>query len=445
MQAENKKYWLKSGSHSLLNNIQGLLFGFGGFYFLVRLLNKHDFGIWSLFVATTTIFEMARNGLVQNALIKFLAQSPEEEKPDVISASFFLSGLITLACMIINICLAGYLSRIWHDPVLVAMFYTYTVVYFLNGCLSQFQFVEQANLGFAGTLLSTSLRQGGFFLFVLGAFILKRPVSLISLVYVQGLSTMAGALVQYGYIRKQLVFSRSIHRAWIRKLFNFGKYAFGSSISGILTGTINQMMLGAMLSADAAGVFNVANKIMNLAEIPTNAMGIIVFPQSSKRFEKYGADASKYLYEKSVGTILALLLPCLLFLYLFPGFTVRFIAGKNYLDTIPIIKLTVIICLFPPFSRLFGTIVDSMGRPKLSFYMILLFTLIELALNYFLIPVYGIMGAVYATLIANVLFFIAIQILLVKEISVNFLNAFVYAGRFYGEFYRAYVKPVLKK
>ncbi len=60
---EHKLYWLKSGSYNMVLNIQALLFGFGGFYLLVRMLDKHHYGIWTLFVAITTIFEMARNGL----------------------------------------------------------------------------------------------------------------------------------------------------------------------------------------------------------------------------------------------------------------------------------------------------------------------------------------------------------------------------------------------
>ena len=63
MNDSNKHYWFKSGSYTLMLNIQQVLFGFGSFYFLVRMLDKQSFGIWTLFVATTSIFEMARSGL----------------------------------------------------------------------------------------------------------------------------------------------------------------------------------------------------------------------------------------------------------------------------------------------------------------------------------------------------------------------------------------------
>ena len=62
MHADNKNYWFKSGSYNLILNIQSLVFGFGGFYLLLRTLDKHSFGVWTLFVATTTIFQMPETG-----------------------------------------------------------------------------------------------------------------------------------------------------------------------------------------------------------------------------------------------------------------------------------------------------------------------------------------------------------------------------------------------
>jgi len=172
---------------------------------------------------------------------------------------------------------------------------------------------------------------------------------------------------------------------------------------------------------------------------------VIVFPQSSKRFANEGHDAIKYLYEKSVGALLAFLIPSLLFLFLFPGFVVHIIAGGNYGETIPLIKVSILSCLLNPFSRLFGTILDSIGKPKVNFIIITLFTVVELMLNYIMIKGYGIIGAVYATLLANIIFFVVMQTILRKELKVNFLNTFIYAKRFYPEFINSYLKPLFKR
>src|SRR5579859_1498570 len=412
MTTPNRRYWLHSGFLSLMINFQNLLFGFGSFYFLVRELDKHHYGIWSLFIATTTIFDSARSGMVQNALIKYLSDHSKKEHPAILTASFYLSGGLMLLCMIANIGLAGYLAHIWHDQGLINLFYAFNIVYLLQGILYQFQWIEQANLSFKGVLITSIIRQGGFFTYVVLAYFLRWPLSLISLVWVQAGCAFVAMLIQYLFVADELVLAKKPDLAWVKKLFNYGKYVFGTNISGILTGSINQMMLGAIVSADTAGAFNVAVRITTLTEVPTNALGTIVFPQSAKRFAADGKDAIKYLYEKSVGTLLAILIPSLGFLFLFPGFVVHVIAGNQYPETIPVIRLTVLYCLLTPFTRLFGTIMDSIGKPRLNFIIIVLFTIVELILTWFFIIAFGLLGAAYATLAACILFFIVMQLIL---------------------------------
>jgi lipopolysaccharide exporter len=443
MNDSNKHYWLKSGSYTLMLNIQQLLFGFGSFYLLVRMLDKQSFGIWTLFIATTSIFEMARSGLIQYSLIKFLSESPEQEKPKIISASFVLSGILMCICIAVNLSIAGYLSRLWHYPGLLPMFIVFNVVYILQGVLAQFQWIEQAHLRFQGILITTMIRQGGFFLFILFSFILHKRISLITLIYAQAVCTGIGACTEYFYVRNFLSISFHLHLDWIRKLFGYGKFVFGTYISTVLSGSITQMMLGTMLSPIAAGSYNVAIRIVNLTDIPTNALGAIVFPQSAKRFATQGIDAGKYLYEKSVGTIVAILVPLVIFVFCFPGFVVRIVAGTHYGEAVPMVQFIILTCLFSPFDRFFGVILDSIGRAKLNFIIIFLSITLTLLLNYILIARIGIMGCIYGTLTIDVLIFIIRQILLYKILNVNPLSPFIYAYRFYPEFIRNYIKPLL--
>jgi lipopolysaccharide exporter len=445
MKDTNKLYWLKSGSYSLILNILQQLFGFGSFYFLVRMLDKESFGIWILFLATTTIFETARGGMIQNALIKFLSESPVEEKPKIISASFVLTGILMGVCIIVNLSIAGYLSRLWHYPGLVQMFILYNGVYILQGFLSQFQWIEQAYLRFQGIMITTMIRQGGFFLYILINFIFDFHISLLSLIYVQAVFTGMAAMVEYFYVRNFLVISYHWHAAWVRKIFSYGKFVFGTSMSAIVSNTLNQMMLGTMISVDAAGSYNVAMRIFMLSDIPNNALGAIVFPQSAKRFATQGIDAGKYLYEKSVGTILAILIPPAIFVFCFPSFVVRVIAGVHYGESAHMVQLLILTCLLGPYERFFGVIMDSIGKAKLNFMMILGVTVTIFTLNYFLIGRYGIMGCIYGTLTADIIIFVIRQILIYKILHVNALNPLIYAYRFYPEFFRNYVKPLLGK
>jgi lipopolysaccharide exporter len=445
MGTEKLHYWLKSGAYNLAQNVQSLIFGFGGFYLLIRLTDKESYGIWALFLATTTIFETARSGLIQNALIKFLSAAPKEEHQEIISASVFLNAVLMIIALIVNFAMAGFLARLWHYPALVPMFYAYSFVYIGQGALSQLQWIEQANLSFAGVFLSGVIRQGGPFVYILSCAIFHFNLSLLTLVYATFISTFLATALQYFFVRNYLTPLSKPDMQRVKDLFNYGKYVFSTSISVVLIGTINQVMLGTIMTPAAAGSYNVIARITNLTDMPINALSTLLFPQSSKRFASQGAESGKYLYEKSVGVSLALTIPALLVVGLFPQFVLRIIAGSKYLDIAPLLYIVAVGSLFTPFNRLFGTILDSTGKPQVNFIIVVLFALTESVLTYYLIIAFGLGGAIYATNISGALFFAIMQIILHRYFKVNFLNAFRYAAKFYPEMVDNYVKPMLTK
>lgn len=434
-----RNYWIKSGFLTILQNLSGVLFGFGGFYLLVRLLSKHDFGAWTLFMSTVTILEFARNGLVGNALVKYLSSSEHNEHGDIISASMGINLVVTALCVIINLVFAKFLSTLWETPELMNMFYLFNFVYIITGILSIFNCIETANLNYKGIFITTVLRQGIFFGYLGAVFLFGWKISLISLVVVQIISAGGATLCGWLYVRKYWHYTKKVSREWVRSLLNYGKYAFGTTVSSILSSNVDQMMLGALLSPMASGAFNVAVRITNLVDIPTNSLAAIVFPQSARRMATEGPEAVKYLYEKSVGTILAMVIPFLLIMLIFTELIVSLVAGGKYTDTVPLLRVTVFYCMFVPFGRQCGTVLDSIGKTKTNFIMVIITAVTNLGLNFVFIKSFGVIGAAYATLTSNILGFIMGQIVLNRTLNINPFNAFIYAFYFYPEFLKKYL------
>ena len=169
--------------------------------------------------------------------------------------------------------------------------------------------------------------------------------------------------------------------------------------------------------------------------IPSMTLSTIMFPKSAALISSEGVDAVKRLYEKSVGTILGIILPCVVFVMLFPDFIINVVAGTAYSDAIPILKITAIISLLLPFSYQFGTVFDSIGLPNLNFYFTSASLLMNIVLNYFLILNFGIYGAIYGTLTISILGFISMQTILKIKLNVNTLNTIKYMVVFYRDCY----------
>lgn len=439
----NDMYWLRSGIITVLQNITSVIFGFGSFYLLVRLLNQHDFGLWTLFMSVTTVLEIVRSGLVQSTLIKFLAGASRGDSAQIISSSLMITGILTISCIIINLSFASYLAYILKSPELESLFYVFNITFILSGALIILNSIEQANLNFTGTFASSFLRNGGFFVYIVYCFIFKVEVELINLLIVQTITVLTCTIVSYYYARKHLIISYKVYPQLIKQQINYGKYTFGTSISSILSVTIDQIMLGAIISPAASGAFNVAVRITNLIDIPTNAVAAIVFPQSAKRIKTEGKEAIKYLYERSVGILMAMLVPGVIFLFIFSEMIIDFLAGDKYNETIPILQVTLVYCLLKPYGRQFGTILDSIGKTRLTFFIVLIVASINISLNYVMIKEVGILGAAYASLIAEIIGFLIAKRVLEKELNINIFNTLIYAVKFYPELYYKYIKPKL--
>lgn len=86
-----------------------------------------------------------------------------------------------------------------------------------------------------------------------------------------------------------------------------------------------------------------------------------------------------------------------------------------------------------PFSRQMGVILDSIGKTKLNFLLVLASGISNIVTNYFFIAQWGIIGAAFATLSTYLFFFAISQYTLRKLLNVNLVNVWTYTWQFYPE------------
>ncbi len=126
----------------------------------------------------------------------------------------------------------------------------------------------------------------------------------------------------------------------------------------------------------------------------------------------------------SVGAILAFILPAIVVVWMFPEFIILLIAGEQYLDAVPVLKLSMLYGLFIRFVVQFGTILDSSGRPLVNFYFTLLVAGLNVFFNYLGIKYFGLIGAVYGTLLTYTITFGLMQATLYRLFRVKTYQVF---------------------
>ncbi|MCX8010960.1 MAG: flippase [Ignavibacteria bacterium] len=431
--AEIKQYWFPSGIYTLLQNVVLFISGIASFIILVRFFDKQQFGAWALYLAITTFADMARGGLVNNALIKFSSVNSESNYQKILTASLHILTFSTLLGSLIILILAPILSKIWNSEevyILLNLYPLYAICQIPHMFLSA---VEQARFNFKGQYHSNLIRNF-FFLGLIAYFtIFLKYLPIHDLPFIQAFSVLLAGLTIYLITKDYVKLSKSIDWSWVKRLLNFGKYVFGSNVSSILFTNIDQIMIGYYMGPSPVAVYNTAMRIGNFSDIPMSSVASIVYPKTNERLELLGKDSLRYLYERSVGLVLAFVIPGMLLIYLFTKEIILIVASEKYLDAIPVIYLVLIFSLFKPFSRQFSLIMDTLGKPKVNFQIMMIALVFNFCLNLFLIPKFGLIGAAIASILSLILVFVINQIILYKELKVKFYRCFKYMLLFFTE------------
>ena len=436
----NDSYWLRSGSFTFMNKVFITLFGFINFYILIRVLSKEDFGAWVLFISIASLMELVKHGFVRNPLIRYLAMSPDEESSSIQTASLVLNIVVgALEVLVLFLC-SIYLSEFWDAPQLRSLFLIYMISTTLLVPINHFDIIQQARMQFKGTFLSNMIRHFGLFAFIMIVFVAGSEIQLDHLAYAQMTAIFLSGFVSYRFAKPFLEFSRKLDWKWIRELRSYGFFTFGTNVSSVITRSIDSWMLGKLISPAAVTIFNPALRISNLVEVPTDTLTSILFPKLSERIAKEGAQSARYLYEKAVGTITAVMLPIVTFFIVFADPVVRFVAGPGFEQTVPVLQITMLYGLIIPFNRFLGITLDAIGKAKTNFLFVLRNAVMNIISNYFFISHFGIIGAAYGTLTTYVLVLTINQIYLHYFLHVRLRNVFRHLLESYAKVFSTGVK-----
>jgi len=423
---EMKDYWYKSGIFAFLSNSVTLMFAFFTFLVLVRVLPKNQFGIWVLYLTVVTFAEMIRNGMTNNALVKFLSGQKGDEYKRIATASLFIFITTGVLGYLIIVALSGTLSSMWSAPTLKPLLYLYGI-YIVTYMPMQFmQFMAQANMDFKMRFFSNLTYNATYFLLVVVLYLVQKTINIFYLPLLQFTAAFFALVIGFGLSRRYLHFCPQIDWSWVAKLFHFGKYVVGTNISSMLFNRMDLMMLGYFLNPSAVALYNVPTRIGNYVEVPMNTMSSVVLPQASLRLKERGLDHLRYLYEKSVGSLMAIIIPLAILLAVFAKPIILIIAGKEYLDAVPILRLFAIASVIKPWGRQGGTILSAMGYPNWNMYSILISLVINFFLNWYFIVHYGIIGAIIATILAIFIGTLIQQLVLRHFLKTKAHHPFVY-------------------
>ncbi len=161
-------------------------------------------------------------------------------------------------------------------------------------------------------------------------------------------------------------------------------------------------MLGSMKSSTEVGIYNAAFKIASLGFIIIIAINVVITPKISELYSQHKMEDLKKVIRQSTWLIIVLTIPIVFIIILFRKqilglFGNEFLSGEMSLI---IISLGILISAI---SGNVDQILNMTNSHKILRNITLFCFIINVILNYVLIPIYGINGAAVASLITTIL------------------------------------------
>ena len=367
---------------------------FVGIY-VARYLGPERFGLLSYSVSFVWLFSSLASFGLNNILVRELVQSPEQRN-NLLGTVFWLKvfGTFVMATAI-----AVALQFIEDDQQTYWMIFIITLGYL-------FQTTNVIELYFQAQV------QSKFIVRAQVAQMLITSLFKIYLIYIQAEliwfafalmldQVVAAALFLIVYCWKIDFFPYfTFHWKRAKKLMDGALPLIFSGMMVLLYMKIDQVMLKEMLNAKAVGVYAAAVKLCEAWYFIPSAIMASLFPaiiESRKKSEEIYENRVQKLYEMMVWGSLLVAIPT----SFLADWFIQVLYGANFQEAAIVLKIYIWTFVFVSLGVASSHWIVAENLEKYALLRSLLGAIINISLNWYMIPIYGITGAAYATLITQ--------------------------------------------
>jgi len=213
------------------------------------------------------------------------------------------------------------------------------------------------------------------------------------------------------FIYYLLYFDRKIKPSSEFKILEGLKYSSSLFVYSVFM-TTDQLMIGKIIDVESVAIYAIASKIYLMLFLPFQAILVVYI----RRFFSLGKESTRAVIELLRSTMiyaipisLSISLVSILFLPLIP-----FLVGEEYSKSVEILEVMLFIFPIKVAYTLIADAITGIGLQAKRVKIETVSCIFNIISNIFLISKFGIMGAVYATAISELIMFILLFIVLCK-------------------------------
>ena len=422
-----KSYWLKSGTLVLSTRLSLTIMGFITFLILIRYFDKDDFGNWVIYMTITSLIETVRIGFLKSPLM-ILNSEQEIKKKLLYTNSLIINLLLSASIVILVVTVVSIWNSFYEIGVIRNLFFLYCIKLIIISFSDHVDLIQETNLEFKGSFLDMFSRFFVFLCLVILSIFFNSDLTLISLVIFQIAGSIIGFILTFliALLKDIEVFSTFRYcPSYIKRYFKLGKFTFGSSLISITSRNIDSWMLGILISPAAVAIYNPALRISNVFEIPSSTMASVLLPKLTKKIGIEGTRSIRLYYERSLTYILIFMIPIGVLVFIFSEDIIAILVGSGFEQSSNLLRVTIFFGFLVPFNRQFNIVMESVGKPKTSFIVMVVTLIISLSSHYIFIKLLDVRGAAYGSLLTYVVIFLLTQVYLNYSYGIRFWMSYL--------------------
>ena len=366
-----------------------------------HLLGVEIFGLLALGLSVVALLQNVALFGLPLAAQRFLSGDGEEDAPAIYGTILVLGGLVSIGVATLCFFSAGWIStRVFSEPRLegILRVLSFSLLFGLPYIL--FRAVIQSQEKVRWIVTTDLVQKMGQILVAVILFLFYTSVEGFATGYVV---SYFAALLLAGWhlsrLRLRPGFSKDVAR--FGKVLRFAVPTTFVSFSYLIAQQADKIMLGILSDSMAVGMYTVAVSVGMIISILHNSLVSVFMPIASQAYragDMAGLNQSYLFVSKWLGAIGGIIV---LFLLGYGAWLLQlFGPGYNNAATLQVLLLISLLNFIGTWTGPTGALLLMTDRQNPEVLNTLLFVGANIALNYYLIPIYGITGAAMATLIS---------------------------------------------
>ena len=212
----------------------------------------------------------------------------------------------------------------------------------------------------------------------------------------------------------------SFDKKILKILFGYGKFVMIGSVAAVIFGKVDVLMLTYFKGVSEVAFYEVALPIASIILLVTQPLNAFLFPQISHFYHTKQFNMIKSVIKLIYTNCFFFFLPAGLVFVIFPEEIILLLFGSKFLMAKVALQVLAMGFIFKGLSLLNFMIADGIGQVKKKSVILYVGLILNIILNFLLIPNYSLTGAAIATTISFFLMFVLSTFFIFRVIKISF-------------------------